>query len=270
MSNKPLSIRLGTEELMFVLWLLNTPTLPGLGANPFGDLPAEQVAVALASAERSLRARRLVGKAKDGSVQMEQVVMALVGTCAVPERSVVLTCEAPDTGRIVHYFHATELLAVEHSNPEPGVHLFEALPDATAIPGRLGELMHLGQQPAPNAEPAHVTEETLQRATQAARDGPEKALAVLLSVGLEKRTAGELAAALARTRRRSALASVHHLREETPASDGFVVLEGPNGLWAMVTTGDDPTAVVNLWPHSAADVRVRLGELVAGETLKFS
>jgi hypothetical protein len=268
MNARTLSVRLSTEELMLVLWLLNTPTLPGMGPNPFGDWSAEQIGAALASAERSLRARRLVSKAEDGTIQMDQVVMALVGTCAVPEFSLVLTSEAPDTGRIVHYFHATHLLAVEHSNPEPGVHLFEALSGAEAIVERIGELMQLADQPAPNAKPAQVPFAALEQVTQLVLEDQQKAMTTLLNAGMDERTASELINTLGRVRRRSALASVHHLREATPTSDGFVVLEGPNGLWAMQIIGEE-SSTVKLWPISAADVRLRVRELVAGEALKF-
>ena len=270
MNKTPLSIRLSTEELMLVLWLLNTPTLPGMWDTPFGEWSPEQVSAALAAAERSLRARRLVSKGGDGRIQMEQVVMALVGTCAVPEFSVVLTSEAPDTGRICHYFHATHLLAVEHSNPEAGVHLFEALADAPAIVERLEALLQLDQQTAPNAKPAQVTLAVLQEATQTAAKDAEKATALLISAGVEKDTARELGNTLARTRRRSALASVQGLREANPFSSGFVLLEGPPGLWAMQMNGDDATSIVAIWPQSARDIRLRLQELVAGRTLQFS
>jgi hypothetical protein len=270
MNKPPLSIRLSTEELMLVLWLLNTPTLPGLGDNPFGEWSPDQISAALASAERSLRARRLVSKGEEGSIQMEQVVMALVGTCAVPEFSVVLTSEAPPTGRIVHYFHATQLLAVEHSNPEPGVHLFDALADSSALLERLQELMELDQQPAPKAKPSRVTLTLLQEATQKALQDSKQVAALFLNSGLDKDTAREFGNTLAQTRRRSALASIHHLRQETPSSDGFVVLEGPSGLWALQITGEDASAMVNLWPQSAGDIRLRLKELIAGETLTFS
>jgi len=270
MNKPPLSLRLSTEELMLVLWLLNTPTLPGMGDNPFGEWSQEQISAALACAERSLRARQLVNKGEDGRIQMDQVVMALVGTCAVPEFSVVLTSEAPDTGRIVHYFHATHLLAVEHSNPEPGVHLFEALTDASAILKRLEALLQIDQQPAPQANPARITFGLLQDATQAAAKDPEKATALLTNAGVDKETAKELSNALAHVRRRSALASVQHLREANPSSSGFVLLEGPTGFWGMQIDENDAPTKVHIWPQSAKDIRLRLKELIAGEILAFS
>jgi len=270
MNKSPLSIRLSTEELMLVLWLLNTPTLPGLGDNPFGEWSQEQISAVLASAERSLRARRLVSKGEDGRVQMEQIVMALVGTCAVPEFSVVLTSEAPDSGRIVHYFHATPLLAVEHSNPEPGVHLFEALADPSAIVERIEELLQLDHQSAPQAKPIQLTLASLQEATQATATDPAKAITILTNAGADKETAMELSNALAHTRRRSVLASVQHLREANPSSSGFVLLEGPTGLWGMKIEGEDASAIVHIWSQSAENIRLRLKELIAGKALAFS
>jgi hypothetical protein len=270
MKKTPLSIRLSTEELMLVLWLLNTPTLPGIGGNPFGGWSPEQISAALDSAERSLRARRLVSKGEGGQLQMEQVVMALVGTCAVPEFSIVLTSEAPDTGRIVHYFHATHLLTVEHSNPEPGVHLFEALPETSMIQERLEALAQIDQQPAPQANPTRLAVGILQETTQAAEKDPQKAAALLTNAGASKETAQELSNALAHVRRRSVFASVQRLRDAHPSSSGFVLLEGPTGFWGMQIEGEDASAIVHIWTQSAKDVRQRLKELIAGETLTFS
>lgn len=265
-----LSLRLSTEELLFLLWLLNTPALPGMGETPFGNWTEQEIAAALASAERSLRARRFISKNGEGQIQMEQVVMALVGTCAVPEFSVVLTSEAPDTGRLVHYFHATQFMAVEHSNPEAGVHLFEALPGAEAILKRLEKLIQLRRQPAPRSAPVRISLELLQRATQAASENVENALPIMSSGGVSEHEAQELGKTLAKVRRRSALASVRGFRDSSPSSDGFILLEGENGLWAMQVTGEPSSGEAYMVPQSAAQVRQRMKELLAGDTLQFA
>ncbi len=266
----PLYIRLSAEELLLILWLLNTPTLPGMGGTPFAGWTEREIAAALSSAERSLRARRLVSKAPQGNIQMDEVVMALVGTCAVAEFSVVVTSESPESGRWVHYFHATQLMAVEHSNPEPGVHVFEALEEGQdGILRRLGEIIHLDQQTAPSAEAVKTTLDVLRRATEAAQESPEGALQVLLESEIERTTAKSLADSLAQVRRRSAVAAIHPLREEEPRSDGFVILEGPDGFWGMQIQGDDSQAIVRLWPRSALQIRHHLRELVLGQPLNF-
>lgn len=268
--NTSLSIRLSAEELVMLLWLLNTPTLPGLGDNPFAGWTEREIAIALASAERSLRARRFISKTSEGQIQMEQVVMALVGTCAAPEVSVVLSCETPERGRFVHYFHATSLLAVEHTNPEPGIHLFEALEGKQAILKRLEALLALSGQSAPPARPGQITLATLQEATRAAQEGAEKAQIVLESQGLDAQTAGALGETLARVRRRSALAVIHGLREKNPRSDGLVILEGPNGLWALQAEGEQPQSPAHIWPQTAVQIRQRLQELLEGQPIQFA
>ncbi|MGC8857008.1 MAG: hypothetical protein ACP5QU_09425 [Anaerolineae bacterium] len=270
MKQSTLSVRLSTEELLLILWLLNVPTLPGMGGNPFGEASEEQIAAALSSAERSLRARRLIGKTEKGKIQMDEVVMALVGTCAVPEFSVVLTQEAPDTGRVIHYFHATKLLAVEHSNPEPGIHVFEALPDANVILTRLEELMQLAKQGAPSAKPVQTTMSVLQRATQAAQRAAREAKTILIEAGMERQTATTLSQTLTHMRRRSAVVAIHNLREASSSSDGLVILEGENSLWAMQIDGENDSAMVYLWGQSAADIRLRLQELIHGEQMQFA
>lgn len=268
MQTSILSIRLGTEELFFLLWLLNTPSLPGMGANPFGNWTENDIAAALASAERSLRARRFIRKAHDGQILMDQAVMALIGTCAVPETSLLLTCETPQTGRVVHYFHATRFLAVEHTNPEPGIHLFEALADRNAILHRLETLLGLNEQSAPPASVAHLTLFTLQEATRAAQEGVEKAQAILNRAGMEQKTAQALAETLSQTRRRASLAVIHHLRSDHPHSDGVAILEGPSGLWAFQVEGEEANALVHLWPQSAEEIRARLRELLSPSTFR--
>lgn len=270
MNQTTLSLRLSTEELVFILWLLNTPALPGMGGNPFGSASEEQIAAALSSAERSLRARRLVSKSEDGKIQMDEVVMALVGTCAVPEFSLVLTSESPEAGRLVHYFHATQFMAVEHSNPEPGIHVFEALEDKKAIAKRIEAMLQLDKQAVPKAKPFETTLDVLQRATQAAMENSGQSLEILVAAGIDKSIAREFNQTLTQVRRRSALAAIHNLRSDSPTSNGFVLLEGNKGIWAMQIMEDDSSAKVQIWPCSISKAQEQIDSLISGKELCFA
>lgn len=271
MKEKPLlSVRLSAEELMLVLWLLNTPTLPGLGESPFAGWTEQEIQAALASAERSLRARRFLSKTPQGEIQMEQVVMALVGTCAAPDISIVLAVETPEAGRVVHYFHATSLMAVEHTNPEPGIHCFDALENLEAVQARLETLLALEAQPSPSASPAQLTLAVLQEATRAAAEGTAATQDVLKRYGLDHNTSTALAATLTQIRRRATLAVIHGLRKEKPHSDGMVILEGPPGLWVLQAEGSEPQSIVHLWPRSAGQCRQYLHQLIAGQAIQFA
>lgn len=262
MENPAPSLRLSTEELLFLLWLLNTPSLPGMGANPFGNWTETEIAAALASAERSLRARCFISKTPEGQIQMDQVVMALIGACAVPQFSVCFVGETPQTGRVARYFHVTPFLAVEHTNPEAGIHFFTALPDTQAIFKRLEELLGLDDHPAPSDLAVEVSLIALQEAAQAAQNGEAQAQQVIERCGVEKASAAALATTLTRIRLRATLVFIYNLRGEQPRSDGMAILQGPNGFWLLQTEGEEANSIVHIQPNSSEQIRFHLQEFL--------
>ena len=61
---EPVNIMLSRDELLLVLGLINTEYIPGLDADPLGELSTDQLVLALTVAGRGLRARGLAGCAR--------------------------------------------------------------------------------------------------------------------------------------------------------------------------------------------------------------
>lgn len=262
MKASSLSLQLSHEELVLVLWLLNTPTIPGLGSNPFGDLPREQAVAALGSAERSLRARNLLGLTPDGRIQLDQVVVALVGTCAVPDFTMVVIWQPSNGDQVVHFFHATQYMVVEHSNPQVGVHLLQALP-STLLLQRVASLLHLQEQEAPKGHLSRIREQILRQASElATTSGSERVREFLQESGLSPQTAIAFTTTLTNIVANSVVAAACNLRQREPISDAWVFLEGENGLWSLHTVGENEDPWVELRPCSADDVRIRIADLI--------
>jgi hypothetical protein len=69
---------------------------------------------------------------------MDEVPLALVGTCTRPSYTIIIDIVKPET-KLSIFWHGTEHLSVEHSIIFPGIHKFRALAAPEELPIRLSE-----------------------------------------------------------------------------------------------------------------------------------
>lgn len=84
------------EELIVLLWLMRTPTLPGMGQDPLDGLSGDAAASALAGADSALRARGTIVINEDGQVGLDEGAVVLLGTCAAPDVTILYASMRPD------------------------------------------------------------------------------------------------------------------------------------------------------------------------------
>lgn len=120
------SLSFSQEEVVLILKLLGTDSIPGVGQHPFGDVAQDVEQHLLASAERTLRARAMISI--DGElINIDQLVVALIGTCAVPRFSWLVTRTLPKQLPENRFYHITPSMFVEHIISGPGIHTFTAI-----------------------------------------------------------------------------------------------------------------------------------------------
>lgn len=118
---------LAREEVLAILQLIGVAAVLGLGDEPIPDLTPEQRAYGLIVAERALRARGLAKIDDEGRLLVQADVLRLVGTCAFPAQSLVVTrIIAPDGLAEQLIVHQGDGLWVLHRQPEPALHAFQA------------------------------------------------------------------------------------------------------------------------------------------------
>lgn len=139
-----LVVRLAREELVYLLRALAIPAIATLEPGPLITLEGEQLALALAVADRTLRARGMVRWGGAEQRTPDPVIVGLLRALGNPGYTLILdvrrTVEAAQPGgrpaqasqpiaqRLVYTF--ATYAAIEHTHPEPGVHQFVALATA--------------------------------------------------------------------------------------------------------------------------------------------
>lgn len=142
-----IAIRLGDEELMHLAHALKVRAIPGVRSALLDALDPDHFALAMAVADRSLRARGLVQWLSQDEREYEPLAAAVVRAMAAPRFSAVLDLREGNAAATLDYVFAGQSV-VEHTTPEPGVHQFVIMDAAADLVQRLGNLLHAEQAPA--------------------------------------------------------------------------------------------------------------------------
>jgi hypothetical protein len=229
-SNQP-AINCSTVELSFLASLLGANMLLGI-QDPFPGWLAEEIEAAWAKARDALAARRFLEAQPDGGIVMDTGVAALVGTCAFPEASFIVTSTSPRGTADARYYHVTKNLAVEQRATANGCQL-TAIEDAPAAFERIIGLLQVGGQGESPGTKTTVLEETLTQARSAiTTSGTEGAAQNLVKAGVEEGAAMSLADALAHPVANGAIVALAK-RELSWEVAGLGLLEGRSGLWEL-------------------------------------
>jgi hypothetical protein len=139
-----LNVFLTDEELQLLAQVAKAPVFPGL------SIPSPDVASnanylqGLAYADKSLRARGLVGREASGQYAVDQALMAGVLVCARPTRSLLVQHFATPTAKALNYYgHINGKATVAHTMPEDGLHLISLLEEPKQLIAQISQLLQL-------------------------------------------------------------------------------------------------------------------------------
>ncbi len=169
-----LVVRLAREELVYLLRALSIPAIATLEPGALITLEGEQLALALSVADRTLRARGMVRWGGAEQRNPDPVIVGLLRALGNPGYTLILdvrrTAEAAQPGgqpgqgsnqpiaqRLVYTF--ASYTAVEHTQPEPGVHQFVALATAQDAFLRLLQLIEVADTDEDTAQNGATTSE---------------------------------------------------------------------------------------------------------------
>jgi len=266
MDQEMLTLTLGREELIFLLRLFHVPTLPELGEDPLAGMSEEQAAAALASAERSLRARGLLRVVeKEKRVEVDPVAMALVGSCLRPRFSLLVSFQIQGGELARRYYHVASHLTVEHTSPEIGIDRFIGVAEPSDMFPRIADTLHITDQAALSCPPSRVRESILTQVRDRVRAREvEIAQALLRQEGVPDATAYALIETLAQPISNSSIVRIEGFGSQDKQVQGFSLLEGNNGLWALIPDNQEEGDLwVRIEPISAEIVKDRLAKLLA-------
>ena len=253
-------IRLGHEELAYMLILMRAKTLPGLEEDLLKGLDDRQKEAVLGASERSLVARGIIRiEEGENKVEIDPLTLSLLGTCVYPQRTSSLT--VIDKGGNVdgRYYHARDSFLVEHSFPGTGVHEFTVSNSEKAMEERILRFIALGDDPPPEGEAITISVPDAAEVLDQMRRGGRNALReILVNIGLSEEKADTLYELFDTSDKCIMVNRVDFgpSREELQVR-GAAFLKSPGGLWAFYGDGEDPRLMrVEPWPERRAKVAV--------------
>ena len=135
---QPVSITLSVEELLVVLNTLEARAIPGLDADAWRGLNAEQQNLALSVASRALEARGLAEVDQYGALLLHRALLSGVGACAYPQRTAVIEHWPPGAADPQRFSaHVRDGDAVVHT-VDGGLHTFALLAGDAELVDHLG------------------------------------------------------------------------------------------------------------------------------------
>lgn len=201
-----IELSLSREELFVVMRLLKAQALPGFDLSWLkrgldGVVP-DEIRQELEVATNALIARGYITDVKPSSattpliMSMPSPVIALVGTCAFADYSVLLALHTKQS-QTQMYLHQLRELGVVHTMPLPEIHQFEAVEGRTGILRVIDTTLGLDKQTSLVLPAGKVLVVDMQAARDAALVGRvDEAEGLLLRGGLPSATAQVLSRAI--------------------------------------------------------------------------
>ena len=161
-----------TEELLLILTLLQSGPLPGMSPRLYENLAPEQLSMCLDVAGRSLRSRNIAQIEPDGQFRVQRDILEVVGACAYPEGTQVITiAESPGGNRATFFAYHREERFVLQTSPEPELYRFQAYATRVNTLEAISQICELPKITTNTSEPVVTTQQTVGLARSAVETG---------------------------------------------------------------------------------------------------
>ena len=229
-------LQLGHPELIYLLWLMKTLSLPGIGSRPFGGIPGEQVMASLAAAEQSLQARGLIA-VQDTGVRIDQSALILVGSCALAKTSLLVESQSRDAPPVALYFHYHSKAWVRRTLLEQGIHRFDLLesplPDCHSL--LVDTPSANGNAPLEFTLPKEVLGQVFDLFSHSRLDEINQ---LLENAGVNAEFTTSLIDTLSSFEQKIFIGVTYHNRTENMTGESMVLLRGPHSYWRLENLAD--------------------------------
>lgn len=238
---EPINILLSREELLLALDLLQAESLPGLDADPLGELSPEGRELALTVAGRGLRARDLAQVGEDGTLTLHTALLTAVGVCAY-STSTVFVYHWPDNGETpARYFgHVRDDDIAAHSRPDDVLHRFTLLPSMSHLIEQILAFCQYQEAPLNELPEMAVAGQDFVKVRELASSGSaEQAASLLIASGAAQESAKAFASTLARSPRVSILQTLAQAGEDEVVKRDFTVVQDGEHTWFIGPTSEE-------------------------------
>jgi hypothetical protein len=260
---EPINILLSREELIFVLDLLQATSIPGLDADPLGDLTAQQRAMAMVWAGRALRARELGQLNENGELVLHRSLLTAVGVCAYSSNAIFIF-HWPEAGaEPSRYFgHIRGDDIASHTRPADILHQFSLLSSQAHLLAQIFDFCSYEDGYETAELTMTVSNADFVRARELASEGQSEAATKLLtSDTVPAETAAAFTATLADSPRVSIFQTLKQTGEDTVQKSDFTLVQNGEYTWFVAAAQEDDTTLL-VKTTKKSEVETLLAELV--------
>ncbi|MCB9420413.1 MAG: hypothetical protein H6667_11455 [Ardenticatenaceae bacterium] len=243
---EPIGVLLSREELIFVLDLLQASSLPGLDADPLGDLTPQQRAMSMVWAGRALRARGLGQLNEDGEMALHHALLTAVGVCAYSNDAIFIYHwpeAGADPSRYFGHLRGEDMAS--HTRPADVLHQFSLLPSRDHLLEQVFDFCGYedGSQSADLT--MTVNNADFVRARELAGDGQtQAAVEALTQNDVPAETAVAFAATLADSPRVSIFQTLKQDGADSVQKSDFTLVQNSDHTWFIAPARDDEAALL--------------------------
>lgn len=243
---EPINILLSREELIFVLDLLQADSIPGLDADPLGELTAQQRAMSMVWAGRALRARGLGQLNEDGELVLHRALLTAVGVCAYSSNAIFIFHwpeAGAEPGRYFGHIRGEDIAS--HTRPADILHQFSLLPSHEQLVDQVFDFCGYADGSETAELSMTVSSADFVRARELASAGQaEAAIDLLTGTAAPAETAVAFAATLSDSPRVSIFQTLKQTGEDSVQKSDFTIVQNVKYTWFIAPAQDDEAALL--------------------------
>jgi hypothetical protein len=229
-----------------------------LDASTWVELPPQQQDLALSVARRALEARGFAQTGDDSQLLVHRALLTAVGTCAFPQRSILVDHQSADGQATSVFTHIRDQDSVVHTGAG-GVHTFALLSSAEELVNHLASLCQWNSSSSTAGLELTVPRQDFTRACDASADGAEAdAQRILTAAGGADKASSALAHALATRPRISIVQMLRSDEAEAVQERAFTFIESDGNGWLVSPVNDSADAPVKVKSSSRTEVMTLL------------
>ena len=256
------SLDFSADELWFLMTQFGPAFIMGM-ENPYLGFLADEIEEATRKAVHSLIERDIARQISEDSIEVDEVVAAMVQSCVHPQHTLIVQSVTAGKG-VRRFIHFSSDAIVEHLEEETGNHRLTAIRDRDALGDHLQDALRLETETGSDAQPFRLTEQALFEVSELLMQGKhEDAGSLLAEADLEKGIQQRLTAALSDPVANASFAVVMNRNDrDTQHIRGFAFLEGKDDLWLLRPVEQMGQPQVEFQPGNAEAIRRRFEEIL--------
>jgi hypothetical protein len=261
--SEAVSILLSREELLFVLNLLQAEFIPGLDAEPLGELTAEQQALAFTVAGRALWARELAQLQPNGEWVIHNNLLTAVGGCAYAQSIISIYHWSANAVMPRRFFgHTRGNNIVSHTRPADVLHRFSLLSSKEQLMVQVLAVCEFEDKPASQSLELVMSSADFVGVRELVGAGNlTEATDVLVGNGVSPETTQAFLDTLASPLRVSILQTLKQVDDGATQKQDFTLLQNGQHTWLIIAPpGTADNAPLSVKTTTKDEIQVLLSE----------